>query len=97
MLRLLKLFNAAAKRGYLVAQNNLALMYANGQGVARDYVWAYAWLDVASAQNAAAASLRDRIAKELTAGQVARAKEIAGLKRRQINKRAGPTIRLSRN
>jgi hypothetical protein len=21
-------------------------MYANGQGAARDYVWAYAWLDV---------------------------------------------------
>ena len=38
----------AAEAGYATAQHNLGLMYANGEGVARDYVSAYAWWELAA-------------------------------------------------
>jgi len=46
-----------------VAQNNVALMYANGQAVARDCVWAYTWFDIAADKLTASAQLRDQIAR----------------------------------
>ena len=82
-----QLFRKAAERGYAVAQNNLALMYANGQAVAKDYVWAYAWADVASARISASAHLRDRIAKEMTADEVARARDLAARKRSELKEK----------
>ena len=79
-----QLFEKAAEQGYAVAQNNLGLMYANGQAVARDYVWAYAWLDLAAAQISGCTNLRDRIGKEMTPEEIVRARDIATSKRAEF-------------
>jgi len=83
-----QLFRKAAESGYSVAQNNLALMYANGQAVHRDYVLAYAWLELAAVENEGAAGLRDRIGKEMTPAQIARARGIASQKRKDLAQKA---------
>ncbi|MGO9261096.1 MAG: tetratricopeptide repeat protein [Bryobacteraceae bacterium] len=80
-----RLCRKAAEAGHPAAGQNLALMYANGDGVARDYVSAYVWLDLAAADLDSAADLRDRMAKEMTPGQLARARELASQKRGQMN------------
>jgi TPR repeat protein len=84
--RALQLCRKAAEGGYAVVQNNLALMYANGQALDRDYVWAYAWLDLASAEIAGAAQLRDRIGKEM-AYSIVRAKDLAARKRHELEEK----------
>lgn len=40
----------AAEQGDADAQNNLGMLYAQGQGVPKDYVRAYAWFNVSAAQ-----------------------------------------------
>jgi hypothetical protein len=79
-----QLFGRAAEQGYAIAQNNLALMYANGQAVVRDYVSACAWLDVAAQEISGCSELRDRVAEEMTAEEIARARELANRKREQL-------------
>lgn len=80
-----QLFRKSADLRYAVAQNNLALMYVNGGAVQRDFVWAYAWLDIAAEQLGASAELRDRIAKVMTPVDIARARSLAAKKRAQIS------------
>ena len=82
-----ELFQKAAERGYAVAQNNLALMYANGQATARDFTWAYAWLDLAAEQLPACAELRDRIGEEMTAEDLVRARGLSMRKLEEIAQR----------
>lgn len=79
------LVQKAAESGNPVAQNNLALMYANGQGTARSYVWAYAWLHVAAAEVSSAAQLRDRIGQKMQPAEIAKAKQLAAQKLKQLN------------
>jgi TPR repeat protein len=79
-----ELFQKAADQRYAVAQNNLALMYANGQSVPRVFPWAYAWLDLAAEQLSGCAELRDRIGKEMTSDEIARAREFAARKRVEL-------------
>ncbi len=43
-------YEKAAIEGYSNAQNNLALMYANGQGVKQDYLKAKEWYEKAAIQ-----------------------------------------------
>jgi TPR repeat protein len=43
----LHICRALADQGNADAQNNLGRMYANGQGVPRDYVRAHMWLNLA--------------------------------------------------
>jgi len=83
----LQLFSKAAEQDYAVAQNNLALMYANGQGVARDYQLAYAWLDLATAQIPRCAELRDKIGKQMNAGDIASARDLAARKREELTQK----------
>ncbi len=42
-------YRKAAEQGVPTAQNNLAVLYAEGQGVAQDYVAAHMWFAVAGA------------------------------------------------
>ena len=58
-----QMFTKAADRGYAVAQNNLALMYANGEGVKRDSIGP-SWLDLAAAEIPKAVLVRDALAKD---------------------------------
>jgi TPR repeat protein len=79
-----QLFSKAAARGYSVAQNNLALMYANGETGKRDYVKAWAWLDLAAAEIPKAAAVRDDLAREMTPTQVTAARQFAAQKRKEF-------------
>ena len=86
--RAFRLFSQAAEAGHAPAQNNLALMYANGQSVKTNYVWAYAWLELASGQLASSAALRDRLALAMSPRQLADAKERAREKKQELAARA---------
>ncbi len=74
----------AAEQGDALAQFDLGIMYATGQGVAQDYVQAHLWFDLAARQqdvafriSSRAASIRDLVAEEMTAAQVAEARRLA--------------------
>lgn len=61
-----------ADQGNPAAQSNLALMYAKGQGVAKDYVQAYMWSTLSSARgHQEGAANRDSIAKGMTPQEIA--------------------------
>lgn len=51
----MKWFRLAAERRHAAAQDSLDLMYANGQGVPRDYVKAVKWFRLAAKQGYAGA------------------------------------------
>ena len=51
----LERMRALAEQGMAIAQYNLGLMYANGDGVPQDYVLAVSWYRVAAAQGRAKA------------------------------------------
>ena len=68
----------AAEKGHPVAQNNLGLMYAQGHGVTQDYVEAHKWFSLASEAGDESAKSGLQIAEsEMTASQIAEAKELA--------------------
>ena len=74
----LKWYRLAADQGDAGAQNNLGVMYANGQGVPQDYVRAHMWFNLSAAQgNQDAARNRDNIAKLMTPAQIAEAQKLA--------------------
>ena len=59
-------------------QHNLGAMYATGQGVKRDYVQAYKWLNICAAKDdAGCISQRDLIAKKLKKSQLAEAQRLS--------------------
>jgi TPR repeat protein len=45
-----KKWRPLAEQGDAVAQNNLGIMYFNGEGVPQDYILAHMWLNLAAAQ-----------------------------------------------
>jgi TPR repeat protein len=68
----------AADRGHASAQLRLAMMYEHGEGVERDRVRAHMWLSLsAKGGGERAAAQRDRIARSLSAGQLARSRQLA--------------------
>ena len=74
----LKWYRLAADQGDADAQNNLGVMYANGEGVPQDYVRAHMWFNLSAAQgNQDAAENRDSIAKRMTPAQIAEAQKLA--------------------
>ena len=50
-------------------------MYAKGQGVAKDYAEAYAWVNLAAAKDFKHAETRDLIEKQMSPQQVADAQK----------------------
>ena len=65
-------------KGHAEAQNNLGFMYANGDGVIQDYVYAYMWFNIAASQgNKDAIKNRDIVAQEMTSSQIAKAQKLA--------------------
>ena len=64
------------------AQNNLGLMYRNGEGVPQDYTEAHMWLNLAAAQSSGEdldryVTSRDAVAEEMTSEQIADAQRHA--------------------
>ena len=71
-------FLVHAEQGNATAQFTLGLMYALGQGVLKDSVLAYMWLNIAGANgNASARKLRDSFERDMTRAEVSRATELA--------------------
>jgi TPR repeat protein len=65
-----RLYRLAAERDYGGAQNNLALLYARGQGVPRDPVEAAKWFALAERHgDTNGADVRAAILRELTPEQ----------------------------
>lgn len=72
-----KNFKAVAEQGDTRAQNTLGLMYANGQGVAQDFVQAHKWFNVAAAQgDLNALKARDKVAEKMTSPQISEAQRL---------------------
>jgi TPR repeat protein len=68
----------AAAQGIASAQASLGVMYANGQGVAQDYVRAHMWLNLSGASgDALGTTNRDIIAARMTPQQIAEAQTMA--------------------
>jgi TPR repeat protein len=61
----------AAEQGDAEAQNNLGLMYYEGEGVSQDYMEAAKWYRLAAEQ------VKADLAKKMTPEQVARAQELS--------------------
>ena len=60
-------------------------MYANGEGVVRDYVTAYAWYNIAAANgDTEAATEKDNTAKQMTPAQIIQAQALSQTLSRQI-------------
>ena len=53
-------------------RNNLGNLYAEGQGVPKDYVQAYMWLSLAGSERSI-----DYLQREMTPGQISRARQLA--------------------
>ena len=73
----MKWYKKAAERGNAVAQQNLGVMYLRGQGVPKDTVFAYMWLNIAGQTLDDARKLRDTAAEEMTPDQVAEAQKLS--------------------
>lgn len=73
-----RLFQLAAKQGDVDAQNGLGVLYFIDEGMAPNAVQAYMWLSLAAtAGNAKSADMRDRVASNMTAQQIAQAQQLA--------------------
>jgi len=66
-----------AENGNSAAQYYLGVMYANGQGIKKDRVLAYAWFATAAEEQEMAEGNRDDIKKKLSVAQLKRAKKLA--------------------
>lgn len=77
-------YRRAADHGYAPAQFQLGGLYAAGRGVPRDYLQAYKWWDIAAARFSPGAQrdetvrLRDGLANQMTAAQIADAIKLVG-------------------
>jgi TPR repeat protein len=68
----------AANQGNDLAQRRLGQMYERGEGVQQDYVKAYMWYNLGSANGAEAGTrLRDALAKKMEPDQIAEAQKLA--------------------
>ena len=77
-----KWYQMAAEQGHPIAQFYLGWIYAKGRGVPKDIIKGYMWLNIAIANADGEARKefivdRDSIAASMTAGQIAKAQELA--------------------
>ncbi|WP_127477814.1 sel1 repeat family protein [Sulfurivermis fontis] len=71
-------FLQAARQGDMRAQGKLGGLYLYGVGVEKNYIEAYAWLDLAAGQgDTSAEKFRDAIADQLTIKQMREAAVLA--------------------
>jgi len=71
-------FLKAATQGYSRAQHQLGNLYREGFGVPKDDVQAYKWYNIAAAQgDDQSATARNRLARSMTRGQIARAQKLS--------------------
>jgi TPR repeat protein len=74
----MKWYALAAEQGNAHAQYNLGLMYANGQGVIQEDVYAHMWWNIAASSGEEMASgSRGIVAKRMTSSQIEEAQKLA--------------------
>ena len=74
----LKEFRPLAEQGDALAQFNLGGMYAEGEGLPKDYVLAHMWMNLAVAKGVQeAVKGRDLLEKNMTPAQIGRAQRLA--------------------
>ena len=72
----MKWYRKAAEQGFADAQYNLGVMYANGEGVPKDFVEAYAWLNISASMGLEVTRKnRDIIDNKMTTAQKRQAQE----------------------
>jgi TPR repeat protein len=72
-----KWYRLAAEQGFANAQSNLGLMYAYGQGVIQDNVYAHMWWNIAaSSGHKSAVENRDIVAKQMTPARIEDAQKL---------------------
>jgi hypothetical protein len=86
-----RLYGLAATQGNAYAQYNLGLMYANGVGIAKDYIRADMWLTLAAASSdqKVAYSILELVAARMTAGQLQQAQAMTARCRQSNFKQCG--------
>jgi TPR repeat protein len=72
----LRWYRRAAELGHARSQYNVGLFYALGRGVAPSDVQAYAWMTVAFENGAPRTSLRDALARHMSAASLEEAKRL---------------------
>ena len=73
-----KWYTLAAEQRDARAQFNLGRMYAKGEGVLQDYVYAHMWWNIAASNgDEYGAELRDDVEKKMTPSQIERAQDLA--------------------
>ena len=73
----MKWYRLAAEQGFANAQSNLGLMYAYGQGVIQDNVYAHMWWNIAaSSGHKSAVKGRDIVAKKMNPSQLEIAQDL---------------------
>ena len=81
-----KWYRKAAEQGLAKAQYNLGVMYANGEGVPKDYGESYAWFSISAAGgHKGAKEARAQVQAILTPEQLAAAQKRAIKLYKQIN------------
>ena len=74
----LREFTPLAEQGHEVAQFMLGVMYANGEGVLQDNVYAHMWWNIAASLGSEVASKnREKITKEMTPTDISAAQKLA--------------------
>jgi len=67
-----------AEQGYAPAQGNLGVLYAFGEGVLKDYIYAHMWGNIAATNgNELGAKLRDDFEKKMTPADISTAQKLA--------------------
>ena len=73
-----KWYKLSAKHGYRRAQHLLGAMYAQGRGVARNHIKAYAWCKVSAWQHSRRALLKLKIIEDnMSADQISYARKLS--------------------
>ena len=74
----MKWYTLAAEQGHANAQTSLGFMYATGDGVPQDYVYAHMWGNIAATNgNELGARLRDDFEKKMTPADISAAQKLA--------------------
>ena len=73
-----KWYRLAAKQELAVAQHNLGVSYAKGEGVIQNDVFGYMWLNIAAtAGYKASAEDRSKLSARMTASDLSKARQLA--------------------
>ena len=72
-----KWYRLAANQGHAGAQLSLGLLYYDGRGVPKDYVKAWAWINLAAQEIKEAVEFKSVIKKKLTTEQATEAQKLS--------------------